>query len=53
MLYEVITMIQHNVDPWDLNQETPVIESERLTREAIAARGTKPDLVVWSESTLV
>ncbi len=47
-----VSMIQHNVDPWNLNQETPVIESERLTREAIAARGTKPDLVVWSESTL-
>ncbi len=47
-----VAMIQHDADPWDVNEETPVLESERLTREAIAARGSKPDLVVWSESTL-
>lgn len=47
-----VSMIQHNADPWDPNEETAITESERLTREAIAARGGKPDLVVWSESTL-
>jgi len=47
-----VSMIQHNADPWDTDEETCVRESERLTREALAARGDKPDLVVWSESTL-
>ncbi len=47
-----LTLIQHNADPWDSGDEFCVLESQRLTREALAARPNKPDMVVWSESVL-
>jgi apolipoprotein N-acyltransferase len=49
-----ILVVQQNVNSWDADgTRRAVLVSEKLTRNAIANAGEKkPDLVVWSESTL-
>jgi apolipoprotein N-acyltransferase len=48
-----VVMVQQNTDSWDEGGfKKAILVSEKLTRAAIARSGKKPDLVVWSESTL-
>lgn len=48
-------IVQQNSDPWVTNEEQNIIASERLTKEALdalAERGQKADVAVWSEGVL-
>ncbi|MBN2811391.1 MAG: apolipoprotein N-acyltransferase [Spirochaetales bacterium] len=48
-----VTLVQQNADSWaDGGAKKAMETSQRLTGESIAAAGKKPDLIVWSESTL-
>lgn len=48
-----LVLVQQNADSWETNGEKKaVLISQDLTRNAIKESGIKPDLVVWSESTL-
>jgi len=47
-------IVQQNTDPWDNSQfEENIKTSQTLSRKAIFSANTKPDLIVWSESSLV
>ncbi len=47
-------LIQQNTDPWiEGGGKRSILTNERLTEEALAKTRDKPDLVVWSESSLV
>lgn len=46
-------LVQQNTDPWaDGDEDAAVATNIRLAKEAIAAAPRKPDLVVFSETTL-
>lgn len=48
-----VVMVQQNADSWDDNAaRAAILDSEKLTMDAIQTSGKKPDLVIWSESTL-
>ena len=48
-----VVLVQQDANSWDNgNQKKVIINSEKLTEKAIAHAGKKPDLVIWSESTL-
>ncbi|UTC66076.1 MULTISPECIES: apolipoprotein N-acyltransferase [unclassified Treponema] len=47
-------IVQQNTDPWDNSQfEENMKISQFLTRKAALSSDKKPDLVVWSESSLI
>ena len=46
-------IIQQNSDPWDNSQfEENIKTSQLLSRKAIFSANKKPDLIVWSESSM-
>ena len=48
-------MVQHNQDTYSANEESSILEAEKLTLEGIdilRSMELKPDLVVWSEGIL-
>lgn len=48
-------LVQQNLDPWFGGEKRAISISERLTDDAVAtfaARGIRPDVVVWSEAVL-
>lgn len=48
-----VVMVQQNADSWDDNAaRQAILDSESLTMDAVLEAGKKPDLVVWSESSL-
>ncbi len=49
-----VVIVQQNSDPWDISNFEEYIErSEMLTEKAVAGAPKKPDLIIWSESSLV
>ncbi|UTC65003.1 apolipoprotein N-acyltransferase [Treponema sp. OMZ 788] len=47
-------IVQQNADPWDNSQfEENIQTSQTLSRKAVFNANKKPDLIVWSESSLV
>jgi len=51
-----IVLVQQNIDSWQADagtEATILLQGEELTRQAIRAFGQAPDLVVWSESSLL
>jgi len=48
-----MVLVQQNADPWEEGSIVKaMLDSENLTKDAIAKANKKPDLVVWSESVL-
>ena len=48
-----VVMVQQNADSWDDNAaRQAILDSENLTNDAILEAKKKPDLVVWSESSI-
>lgn len=46
-------LVQQNTDPWDNSQfEENIKASQTLSRKAIFSANKKPDLIVWSESSM-
>ncbi len=46
-------LVQHNEDPWASGRpDEAIMQAQRLTLEAIEARGKRPDIVVWSETAI-
>ncbi len=45
-------LVQQNLDPWDGTESENLAVSIALAREAIAASGSAPDVVIFSETTL-
>ena len=46
-------IVQQNTDPWDNTQfEENIKTSQLLSRKAIFSANKKPDLIVWSESSM-
>ncbi|UTC78610.1 apolipoprotein N-acyltransferase [Treponema sp. OMZ 799] len=47
-------IVQQNTDPWDNSRfEENLKTSQNLSRKAILPADKKPDLIVWSESSLI
>lgn len=47
-------IVQQNADPWDNSKfEENIKTSQALSRKALSSSYKKPDLIVWSESSLV
>ncbi len=51
------TLVQQNTDPWGggKSRENALLDLQNLTREAISsweASGQKPDIIIWSESSI-
>jgi apolipoprotein N-acyltransferase len=45
-------IVQQNADPWATGETQGLLTNIRLAREAMAGRTDKPDLILFSESTL-
>ncbi|NOY09128.1 MAG: apolipoprotein N-acyltransferase [Spirochaetes bacterium] len=49
-----VLLVQQNTDSWMFNGERKsILINEKLTRKGIEEGGTKPDIVVWSETSLM
>lgn len=55
--YADLLLVQQNSDPWNDDPERALETAQRLTRQSLSSAGAtapqgKPDLVIWSETSL-